>query len=60
MADNLQNRGPADRIRINTHEEWEVDYWASEFGVDRDTLLEAVARAGPMVDRVRQTLATGL
>ena len=60
MADNLQNRGPADRIRINTNEEWEVDYWASEFGVDRQTLLDAVARSGNMVDTVRQALATGL
>jgi hypothetical protein len=26
MADNLSNRGPADRSKVNVHETWELTY----------------------------------
>lgn len=31
MVDDLTNRGPADRARVNVNEEWEVRYWCKEF-----------------------------
>lgn len=56
MADSLQNRGPADRAKINVHESWEVDYWTKELGVSEEKLIAAVLAAGPAVKSVRQHL----
>jgi len=56
MTDNLQNRGPQDRERINTSEEWEVDYWSNKFEVCTDQLRGAVKAVGPMVADVRRKL----
>ena len=33
MADDKTIRGPADRTRVNTHEDYEVKYWSKKFGV---------------------------
>jgi phenylalanine-4-hydroxylase len=54
MSDNLHNRGPQDRSRINVHEEWEVAYWTKELGLSKEE-LEAKA-AGPSVSAVREHL----
>jgi hypothetical protein len=54
MSDNLQNRGPQDRSRINVHEEWEVAYWTKELGLSKEELMAAVKAAGPSVSAVRQ------
>jgi hypothetical protein len=56
MTDNLQDRGGADRKRINMSETWEIDYWTGKFGVSREELEKAVERAGPMVDDVAKEL----
>ncbi|WP_438300131.1 DUF3606 domain-containing protein [Pseudomonas sp. NMS19W] len=56
MTDNLQNRGPQDRDRINTSEKWEVDYWSKKFGVSSEQLKAAVKAVGPMVEDVRKNL----
>jgi len=56
MPDNLENRGPQDRSRVNVGEEWEVRYWTKEFGVDEQQLRKAVEKVGPSVDAVRQEL----
>ena len=56
MADNLQDRGPQDRNRINVNEDYEVRYWTKEFGISEDALRDAVKRVGPMVDDVRAEL----
>ncbi|MBC3376176.1 DUF3606 domain-containing protein [Pseudomonas sp. SWRI92] len=56
MADDLSNRGPQDRNRINTSEDWELRYWAKEFGVTEDELKAAVKAAGPVADDVRKQL----
>lgn len=56
MADDLHNRGPQDRKRVNTSEEWELNYWSKEFGVTVDQLKAAVKAVGPMVDDVRKKL----
>jgi hypothetical protein len=54
MADNLQNRGPQDRNRINVNEPWELRYWTKELGLSEDELREAVKAAGPSVNAVRE------
>ncbi|WP_434606722.1 DUF3606 domain-containing protein [Pseudomonas sp. D2-30] len=56
MADDLSNRGPQDRNRINITEAWELKYWANEFGVTEEVLKAAVKAAGPMVADVREQL----
>jgi hypothetical protein len=56
MADDLHNRGPKDRARVNTSEAWELKYWTKEFGVTEDQLKAAVKAVGPMVTDVRKKL----
>lgn len=56
MADNLSNRGPQDRARVNTSEPWELKYWTKEFGVTEEELKAAVKAVGPMVVDVRKKL----
>lgn len=56
MADNLSNRGPQDRARVNTSEDWELKYWTKEFGVTEEQLKAAVKAVGPMVVDVRKKL----
>jgi hypothetical protein len=57
MSDNLQNRGPQDRTRINLQEKWEVQYWTKELGVTQEELEQAVKQAGNSVNAVRQHLS---
>jgi hypothetical protein len=56
MSDNLQDRGPQDRSRINVNEDWERRYWTKELGVTEDELRRAVQTAGPAVEAVRKYL----
>ena len=56
MPDNTSNRGHADRIRINVHEDYEVRYWCAQFGVTAAQLHAAVRAVGPMVADVRRYL----
>ncbi len=56
MADNLQDRGPQDRSRINVNEEWELRYWTKELGLSADELREAVKQAGTSAKAVREHL----
>ncbi|EJL05477.1 MULTISPECIES: DUF3606 domain-containing protein [Pseudomonas] len=56
MADDLSNRGPQDRSRISTSEEWEVRYWTKELGVTEDELKAAVKAVGSAVIDVRRQL----
>ncbi|MEO8993212.1 MAG: DUF3606 domain-containing protein [Rhodanobacter sp.] len=57
MSDNLHNRGPADRARVNVNEAWEVTYWCKEFGCNEAQLRAAVKAVGVMVRDVRAYLA---
>lgn len=54
--DNLQIRQPQDRLRINIHEPWEVNWWTRELGVSRQQLEAAVRAVGVMVSAVRRHL----
>ena len=56
MPDDLTKRGSPERDRINVDEDYELTYWSKKFGVSRDRLREAVAKVGPMVNRVEQVL----
>ena len=56
MSDDKQNRGPADRARINMSEDYEVQYWTRELGITRDELQRAVDNAGNTAESVRRYL----
>jgi hypothetical protein len=56
MADNLKDRGPQDRSRINVDESWELQYWTKHFGVTEEQLRAAVKAAGPSVEAVGKQL----
>lgn len=56
MADDLSNRGPQDRTRINLNEPYELRYWTQALGVDEARLRAAIAAAGPSVEAVRKYL----
>lgn len=56
MSDDKQNRGPADRTRVNIHEDYEVRHWTKHFGVTAEQLKESVRRVGPMVSDIQRDL----
>ena len=56
MADNLKDRGPQDRSRINVNEDWELRYWTKELGVSVEELRKVVEKVGPYPDAVRKEL----
>jgi len=56
MADDLKNRGPDDRHRVNVNEDWELRYWTGHFACTQDELRAAVRAVGPMRDDVERHL----
>lgn len=56
MSDNLKDRGPRDRTRINVNEEWELRYWADEFAIGADDLKKIVEEVGDSVQNVEKRL----
>lgn len=56
MSDDLTNRGPQDRARINVNEDHELRYWTKELGVSEQRLKEAVKAVGVSVEAVREHL----
>jgi hypothetical protein len=56
MADDLNERGPQDRSRINLHEDWEVRYWTKALGVSRERLEQVVREHGNSAEAVRKAL----
>lgn len=56
MADNLNDRGPQDRSRVNVNEEWELQYWSKKFGVSAQQLRDAVKAVGTSADAVGKHL----
>lgn len=57
MADDKNDRGPADRTRVNVHEDYEVQYWSKKFDVSADQLRAAVDKVGVMAADVEKQLA---
>jgi len=56
MADDLTNRGPRDRNRIDVNEDYEVRYWTTKFTCTTAELREAVKAVGVMADKVEAYL----
>jgi hypothetical protein len=56
MPDDLNDRGPADRSRVNVHESWEVRWWTNKFGCSEAELKAAVSAVGVMTDKVEAHL----
>jgi hypothetical protein len=54
MSDDLSNRGPADRSRVNVHESWEVRWWCKEFGCTEQQLAAAVKAVGVSAAAIRK------
>jgi Protein of unknown function (DUF3606) len=57
--DDPKIRGPQDRSRVNTEQDYEVRYWSQEFGVSEEQLRQAVQRVGSSADKVREHLRQG-
>ncbi|RYF76292.1 MAG: DUF3606 domain-containing protein [Comamonadaceae bacterium] len=56
MSDNLSDRGPQDRSRINVNEAHELRYWREALGVTEAKLRSAVAAAGVSAEAVKRYL----
>lgn len=56
MSDDVKQTGSRDDQRIDVNQDYELTYWSKKFGVTRDQLREAVAKAGPMVKNVERVL----
>jgi hypothetical protein len=56
MADDTSNRGQQDRIRVNIHEDHELQYWTRRFGCSRKELEAAVSKVGVMAADVEEAL----
>lgn len=56
MADDLKDRGPQDRSRINVNEAHELRYWTQALGVTEAQLREAVQAVGTSAAAVRKHL----
>jgi hypothetical protein len=54
--DDLKNRGPQDRSRINVQEDWELRYWSKELGVSADELKRLVSAHGNSAEKVREAI----
>lgn len=56
MGDDLKNKGPADRSKVNVHESWEVDWWCGKWHVTKDQLVAAVKAVGTGAKKVADHL----
>ena len=56
MSDNLKDKGPQDRSRVNVNEQWELRYWSEKFNVSHDRLKEAVKNVGVSAAKVQEYL----
>ena len=56
MSDELKNRAPADRSRVNVDDPGEVKYRRKEYGCTEQQLRQAVAAVGLSAAKVSQYL----
>ncbi|MDB4901429.1 MAG: hypothetical protein JWQ63_710 [Mucilaginibacter sp.] len=54
--DNKNKVGSPDRDRINVKENYEVEYWTKELGINAEQLRKAVEKAGTSAEAVRKYL----
>lgn len=57
MSDDKSKKGPQDRSRISTSEDYEVRYWCEKFGVTAEELKAAVKKVGNSAAAVERELA---
>jgi hypothetical protein len=58
MPDNLQDRGPADRARVNVNETHEARYWTQKSNCTAERLCAVIAKVGVMADAVERELGS--
>jgi hypothetical protein len=56
MADDKTKTRPQDAIRVNVHEDYELEYWSKHFGCTREQLKAAVKKVGVMAKAVEAEL----
>lgn len=56
MADSLKIKRPADPLRINKNQDWELEYWSKELNVSRISILKAITMVGPIVKDIKKYL----
>jgi len=56
MLANKTERTPADPTRVNTNEQWEVEFWCTKFRVTPDVLRASGVEAGPRTEDVARQL----
>ena len=56
MADDLFDRGPADRSHVNVDEDYERRWWSEKFRVRPEVLDAAVESVGTSVNDVAKVL----
>lgn len=54
--DDLFDRGPQDRARVNISEDYERRWWAEKFRVQPEVLEAAVESVGPDVNDIAKVL----
>jgi hypothetical protein len=56
MADDLTDRGPRDRTRVDVNQDWELRYWTRKFGCTATELRDAVRAVGNVAHSVEAYL----
>jgi Protein of unknown function (DUF3606) len=56
MADDRTKSGPADRSRVNMHEDYEVRYWTKALGVSKEELQRLVDKHGNTAAKIKEAL----
>ena len=56
MPDNKKETQPQDASRVNVNEDYEVQYWTSKFGCNREELVDAVNSVGTSAEKVGEYL----
>jgi hypothetical protein len=56
MSDDKSQKGPQDAARINVEEDYEVQYWTKELGVNEERLRELVKKHGVSAEVVRAAI----
>ena len=56
MSNNLHNRGPRDRRRINLNQGHEIHYWTRTLGCSAEELEQAIGKVGSSASAVKRML----
>jgi Protein of unknown function (DUF3606) len=56
MSDDKTKTRPHDALRVNVHEDYELEYWSKKFRCTSEQLKAAVKKAGVMADDVEKEL----